>query len=326
MRTGRAHQGVGAGIFSPPRLLGQEPRGEQRQGLVRVPGDPVPHLIIPQARLALGALETVLDPMRRLGHTRQLLQRHTRIGVGKIRVMFERPVRWTLPREEQDLLRARPAGRRPRLHPALHHVHRQGALLAVADLEGRPHVLRQRRTPAIQAHERGLGMPPASRVFRRGRLAVADQRVRGDRSQVPLAAAAQGRAKARGTAPLVVARHPGVRQERTVFVQHLPGQFVAGAERGRLGDPGRATPPAIRRPFLGEIKASVDDCMFFSRYVCHVDPNLAVLDLAEAAAPLPRHAHRLSPLRGEGRGIEHDHPVGFAQVVADLSRRVVSRG
>ena len=28
-----------------------------------VPGDPVPHLVVPQARRALGAPETVLDPM-----------------------------------------------------------------------------------------------------------------------------------------------------------------------------------------------------------------------------------------------------------------------
>ena len=62
------------------------------------------------------------------------------------------------------------------------------------------------------------------------------------------------------------------------------------------------------------------------RCIGHIDADLAVLDLAEPAAPLPSHAHRLGPLLGEGRGVEHDHAVGFAQVLADLARSVVSRG
>jgi hypothetical protein len=60
-------------IFPPPRLLIQEPRGEQGQGLVVMPGDPVPHLIVGQARLPLGTLETLFDPVGRLGHAGQFL-------------------------------------------------------------------------------------------------------------------------------------------------------------------------------------------------------------------------------------------------------------
>ena len=43
---------AGVSFFSPSRLLVEEPRGEQRQGLVMMPGDPVPHLIVPQAGFA----------------------------------------------------------------------------------------------------------------------------------------------------------------------------------------------------------------------------------------------------------------------------------
>ena len=64
---------AGVWIFSPPRLLVQEPRGQQRQGLVVMPRYPVPHLVVGQPRLALRALEAFLDPVRCLGHARELL-------------------------------------------------------------------------------------------------------------------------------------------------------------------------------------------------------------------------------------------------------------
>src|SRR3954452_18526661 len=53
--------------------------------------------------------------------------------------------------------------------------------------------------------------------------------------------------------------------------------------------------------------------------VGNVDAALAVLDLAEPAAPLPRHSHRLGPLLGERRGVEDDHAVRLPQVLADLT-------
>ena len=56
---------AGVRIFPPPRLLGEEPRGQQRQGLVAMPPRPVPHLVVGQARLALGPLEAFLDAMLR---------------------------------------------------------------------------------------------------------------------------------------------------------------------------------------------------------------------------------------------------------------------
>ena len=59
--------------------------------------------------------------------------------------------------------------------------------------------------------------------------------------------------------------------------------------------------------------------------VGHVDADLAVLDLAEPAAPLPRHADRLGPLLGERRGVEDDHAVGLAEVLADLTGQSVEQ-
>src|SRR3954469_21112761 len=59
--------------------------------------------------------------------------------------------------------------------------------------------------------------------------------------------------------------------------------------------------------------------MALARYVGHEDADLAVVDLAVAATPLPRHADRLGPLLGERRGVEDEHAIGFAQVLADLT-------
>jgi len=71
--------------------------------------------------------------------------------------------------------------------------------------------------------------------------------------------------------------------------------------------------------------------MCLSRDEGHEDADLAVVDLAEPAAPLTRHADRLGPLLDERRGVENDHRVGRAEGLADLAgegveqRRVVPR-
>src|SRR5437764_6279696 len=84
---------AGVRIFSPPRLLVQEPRGQQRQGLVMMPRYPIPHLVVGQPRLTLGALEAFFDPMLRLGYTRELRQFDSGVGVRQVVIMLERAVR-----------------------------------------------------------------------------------------------------------------------------------------------------------------------------------------------------------------------------------------
>src|SRR5262249_42149440 len=54
-----------AGIFfpHPPPLQRHEPQRQQRQRHVVVPADPAPHLVLPQADLALTLLQRLLHPM-----------------------------------------------------------------------------------------------------------------------------------------------------------------------------------------------------------------------------------------------------------------------
>ena len=66
---------AGTAFFPPTRLHHEEPRRDQRQRHVVVPAPPVPHLVLTQARLALGALQALLDPVRRLRHPGEFRQR-----------------------------------------------------------------------------------------------------------------------------------------------------------------------------------------------------------------------------------------------------------
>ena len=151
--------------------------------------------------------------------------------------MLERSVRLTLPRDEQNLLRTRSALRCSRLHSTLKGVDSQRPLLTVPDLDRRPCGFWQPAAPTIHAHEWVLGMPSASRVLWRRRVDVADQSVRGHRQQIPFATISQFQAKTSGTAHLVVARHPGMRQQLAVFIQHFQRQFMAGSELVLTGTP-----------------------------------------------------------------------------------------
>ena len=65
----------------------------------------------------------------------------------------------------------------------------------------------------------------------------------------------------------------------------------------------------------------IDNRMFLACHVTHVDPYLAVLNFAQSAAPLLADAHRLGSFLGKPRGVEHDHAIGFTQLLADLARQ-----
>ena len=93
---------AGVRIFSPPRLLVQEPRGQQRQGLVMMPRYPVPHLVVGQPRLALRARSIPRSdaPPWPLARTPSI---DVVVGVRQIVIMLERPVRLPFPRNEQHL-------------------------------------------------------------------------------------------------------------------------------------------------------------------------------------------------------------------------------
>src|SRR4029450_12781128 len=63
-----------------------------------------------------------------------------------------------------------------------------------------------------------------------------------------------------------------------------------------------------------------------TRHVAQVAGDLTVVDLAQAAAPLARHTHRLGSRLGQARGVEDQYALGVAQVRGDLSRQLLAQG
>ena len=162
-------------------------------------------------------------------------------------------------------------------------------------------------------------MLPATRVFRRWYVEVADQRVRRHGQQVTLATVVQFPAKTRGTAHLVVSGYPTVWQSFPALVEHLQSELVAGAELDFLGYARRL---ATGRG-LSSIPCEGTDVYLrayvpFQRYMpCRRRPGSC--QLCQAGRTVPRNTHRLGPFLGECRRIENDHSIGLAQVFADLT-------
>ena len=135
----------------------------------------------------------------------------------------------------------------------------------------------------------------------------------GTAKQISLAEGTQFQPKTSGTAHFVITRDPRVRQVPSAFRQHLQRQLMASPKLDRLGHTGFLATPTVLGPLFRKIKTFIDERMFFPCDVRHVDADLAILNLAEATAPLLGDAHRLVAFLGKCRGVEHDHTIRFAQ-------------
>ncbi len=104
-----------------------------------------------------------------------------------------------------------------------------------------------------------------------------------------------------------------------MFVEHLQGQFVPGAETHLRGHAGLLAAPFVLGPVLGQVEARIDQGVALVADVAEVDTDLAVFDFAKAAAPLALYAHGLGALLGEGGGVEDQDGGVLTQTVADLA-------
>ena len=109
---------------------------------------------------------------------------------------------------------------------------------------------------------------------------------------------------------------------RAVLVEHLQHQLMPRLEANRLRHSGLGPATLPLGPLLRQEEPEIDQGMIAPPNVAEVNADLAVLDLAEPAAPLPLHADRLRALLGERRRIEHQHAVGLAQLRGDLPRQL----
>src|SRR5262249_32527998 len=197
-------------------------------------------------------------------------------------------------------------------------LHHPGPFPPGTALDRLPRLFGRGRTPVIDTHEGRPWPMTATGWLWVGRLEVAHLRVRRHRQQIPLPTRAQFLAKPGAAAHLIIAADPGMRQELSVLVEHLQGQFVPGLEAHRFGDAGLGTPLFVLGPLLGQVETDIDQGVLAAADVGEVDADLAVVDLAEAATPLPLHADGGVALLGEGRGVEDEDAVGAAQLLAYL--------
>ena len=111
-----------------------------------------------------------------------------------------------------------------------------------------------------------------------------------------------------------------------MLVQHLQGQLVPRAEADLPGHPGLLPPLAVGGPLPGQVEPDIHQGVLAAGGVTEVDADLAVVDLAQAATPLPLHAHRRGPLLGKGGGVEDQHRVGLRQFGPHLPSQLGQQG
>jgi hypothetical protein len=98
---------------------------------------------------------------------------------------------------------------------------------------------------------------------------------------------------------------------------------VPGAVADLLGDTALLATRAIVGPLLGQIEPEGDQDVLAVGDGAEGDPDLAVLDLTEATAPLALDPDGRLPLPGESRGIEDEHGIGAAQGGGDLAVQLI---
>src|SRR5215510_6763443 len=117
----------------------------------------------------------------------------------------------------------------------------------------------------------------------------------------------------------IVTRHPAVRDLLSPQVEHLQTLVLSRAILHLLWHVAFFAPLWVACPVSRERQAEVEQGMIPARHVPHVHADLTVVDLASVASPLPFHPHRMSPPLREAAGIKGDHPIGFPQLLDDLS-------
>ena len=79
-----------------------------------------------------------------------------------------------------------------------------------------------------------------------------------------------------------------------------------------LGNARLPAPFSVFRPLLGHVQPPIDQHLFVAGDIGHINADLAVVHLARASAPLPRHADRRLSLFEDARWVDDQHAIGPA--------------
>jgi hypothetical protein len=107
-------------------------------------------------------------------------------------------------------------------------------------------------------------------------------------------------------------------------LQHPLGQLGLGLEHYLLRHPSLHPALRILGPLLGQIQLPVQKGLSSGAGVGEKYSDLAVLDSSCRAAVLALDSHRFGALFEKARLINHQHPLGIAQMLQDIAAQVVS--
>jgi hypothetical protein len=199
---------AGVHFFSPIRFEYQKPGRDQRQGLMVMPTSPMAHFIIGQTRFTLTALEAFFNSMGRFGHSRQVHQWRLAPSIAEVKVNFYHCLLVTI--EIANHHREFPVSflslRRAGHHRAGGDLDPQRPFGPIAHLQRLPTLLRQCRTPAIQALPGTLGATASTAGRRHWTRQITNQRVAWNRQQITLAQRGQSTTKPVWTPHLIITR------------------------------------------------------------------------------------------------------------------------
>ena len=112
-------------------------------------------------------------------------------------------------------------------------------------------------------------------------------------------------------------------------LEHGQAQLRFGREDDLIRNPGLGSPYPIFGPTFRQIKGAVDQRPAIAAGIAQEHADLAVLDPPRRAAILPLHAGRLRALLHKAverrcrSTIQHQHPAGIAQMLADIGKQIV---
>jgi hypothetical protein len=214
-----------------------------------------------------------------------------------------------------------------RHHPPFDEIDPQRPLGAGAHVDGRPGILRQRGVPRLDALPGTRGASAPSAGLQRRRLQVAQHRVARPGQQLTLAQASEPTPQPIRTPQLVIPGPPRLRQPRTAVLHHLQGPL-----RPRTGPAtvvrhtGLVQAGLLLGPRYGQGQAPVHQGRLCARDLAQLNGHLTVIDLAQAATPLARHAYRLGTGLAKRGRIDPHHALGWSQWCRDVACHLLAQG
>src|SRR6266511_752170 len=289
-----------------------------------VPSDPTTDLVVIEPGLAVAGLEHLLNPVPLPLGANHFGQGDLGAGVAQ-GVVDPRLADRT--DHHQTLLRPDPSvlfG--PDAHA--HRIDHQRPLLAAAEGDPLPPRLRLTRRPDVGPLERHLALAADAGLlpWRATPLQVAHGGVAGYVQHVTLRPSTQRSAELGGPAEFVITHDPAVGQAGQAPVQQVQRDPPLLLEVDLRRDMALRAPGLIVSPILGQVELAVQRGVTGLRGIGQEDADLAVVDLAQPAAPLASDATGFRPLLGEGAGVDDHDALRLGEFLPDMEPQLGHHG